>query len=36
MTIEGYLAQLGDAMPRMMPERELIVADVRAHIEEDM
>jgi uncharacterized RDD family membrane protein YckC len=36
MTIQSYLAQLADAMPRMMPEREQIVADVRAHIEEDM
>jgi uncharacterized RDD family membrane protein YckC len=36
MTIQGYLAQLADAMPRMMPEREQIVADVRAHIEEEM
>src|SRR5580700_11099501 len=36
MTIQGYLAQLADAMARMMPEREQIVADVRAHIEEDM
>src|SRR5580693_8468245 len=36
MTIESYLAQLADAMPRMMPEREQIIADVRAHIEEDM
>jgi len=36
MTIQSYLAQLADAMPRMMPEREKIVADVRAHIEEDM
>jgi uncharacterized RDD family membrane protein YckC len=36
MTLQSYLAQLGDAMPRMMPEREQIVADVRAHIEEDM
>jgi uncharacterized RDD family membrane protein YckC len=36
MTIQGYLAQLADAMPKMMPERERIVADVRAHIEEDM
>jgi len=36
MTIQSYLAQLADAMPRMMPEREQIVADVRTHIEEDM
>jgi uncharacterized RDD family membrane protein YckC len=36
MTIQSYLAQFADAMPRMMPEREPIVADVRAHIEEDM
>jgi len=36
MTIESYLAQLADAMPRMMPEREQIVADVRAHIAEEM
>src|SRR5271156_4369734 len=36
MTIESYLAQLADAMPRMMPEREQIIADVRAHIEEEM
>ena len=36
MTIEGYLAQLGDAMPGMLPERGQIVADVRAHIEEGM
>ncbi|HTW36612.1 MAG TPA: RDD family protein [Rhizomicrobium sp.] len=36
MTLQSYLAQLADAMPRMMPEREQIVADVRAHIEEDM
>jgi uncharacterized RDD family membrane protein YckC len=36
MTIQSYLAQLADAMPRMMPEREQIVADVRAHIEEEM
>ena len=36
MTIQSYLAQLADAMPRMMPERDQIVADVRAHIEEDM
>lgn len=34
MTIQSYLAQLADVMPRMMPEREQIVADVRAHIEE--
>src|ERR1700733_7877243 len=36
MTIQSYLAQLADAMPRMMPEREQIVADVRGHIEEEM
>jgi uncharacterized RDD family membrane protein YckC len=36
MTVESYLAQLADAMPRMMPEREQIVADVRAHIEEEL
>ncbi|HEY4942761.1 MAG TPA: RDD family protein [Rhizomicrobium sp.] len=36
MTVQSYLAQLADAMPKMMPEREQIVADVRAHIEEDM
>ncbi|HXC54663.1 MAG TPA: RDD family protein [Rhizomicrobium sp.] len=36
MTVQSYLAQLADAMPRMMPERERIVADVRAHIEEDL
>ena len=36
MTIQSYLAQLADVMPRMMPEREQIVADVRAHIEEDI
>src|ERR1700733_13307177 len=36
MTIQSYLVQLAHAMPRMMPEREQIVADVRAHIEEDM
>jgi uncharacterized RDD family membrane protein YckC len=35
MTVQDYLAGLGDAMPRMMPEREQIVADVRAHIEEE-
>jgi uncharacterized RDD family membrane protein YckC len=35
MTVQDYLARLGDAMPRMMPEREQIVADVRAHIEEE-
>lgn len=34
MTMESYLARLGDAMPGMMPEREQIIADVRAHIEE--
>ncbi len=36
MTVQDYLAQLADAMPRMMPERDQIVADVRAHIEEEM
>ena len=36
MTIQSYLAQFADEMPRMMPEREQIVADVRAHIEEDV
>ena len=36
MIVQGYLARLADAMPRMMPEREQIIADVRAHIEEDM
>ena len=36
MPIQDYLAQLADAMPRMMPERDQIIADVRAHIEEDM
>jgi len=34
MTVESYVALLGDAMPGMMPEREQIIADVRAHIEE--
>jgi uncharacterized RDD family membrane protein YckC len=36
MTIQSYLGQIADAMPRMMPERQQIVADVRAHIEEAM
>ena len=36
MTVQSYLAQFADEMPRMMPEREQIVADVRAHIEEDV
>jgi uncharacterized RDD family membrane protein YckC len=36
MTIQSYIGQFADAMPRMMPEREQIVADVRAHIEEDV
>ncbi len=36
MTIQNYLAQVADAMPRMMPEREQILADVRTHIEQDI
>jgi uncharacterized RDD family membrane protein YckC len=36
MTVQDYLAQLADAMPGMLPEREQIVADVRAHIEEEV
>ena len=36
MTIDSYLAQLADAMPKMLPERDQIIADVRTHIDEEM
>lgn len=34
MTAQDYLDRVAAAMPRMLPERDQIVADVRAHIEE--
>jgi hypothetical protein len=34
MTAQDYLDRIAAAMPRMLPERDQIVADVQAHIEE--
>jgi uncharacterized RDD family membrane protein YckC len=34
MAAQDYLDRIAAAMPRMLPERDQIVADVRAHIEE--